>query len=440
MDRDKHDDQSQKKDQGPLLQLGCLALLAGGVVGLVGTAFRLALVRVDQLRDALVSSAQNVPLLGVVLLVTGCGAFTATAAWLVRRFSPHASGSGIPHVEAVLHRELPPAPFRLIPVKFLGGLLAIGSGLALGREGPSVQMGASLALWLGQVIRCPMADCLVLWAGGAGAGLATAFNAPIAGAVFVLEELVRRFDTRVAIATFGASAGAIAVSRLFLGDLPDFQISSLPYPGFASVPIHLLFGVLASLLGIAYNRAILGALMATDRLRRWPVELRAAVIGAVVGLVAWFSPSLVGGGDLLTQQTLTGKETVWWPALVFLIRFGLGPLSYAARTPGGLFAPMLVVGAQVGLLYGLLCSHWMADLGPDPRALAVVGMAAFFIAVVRSPLTGIVLTIELTGNFTLLLPMLSAGFAAMLVPTLLREPPIYDSLLKNTLGFQNKMG
>jgi CIC family chloride channel protein len=342
-------------------------------------------------------------------------------------------------VEAVLHRELPQAPCQLIPVKFVGGLLAIGSGLALGREGPSVQMGASLAHWLGRAFRCPPSDCLVLLAGGAGAGLATAFNAPIAGAVFVLEELFRRFDTRIAVATFGASAGAIAVSRVFLGDQPDFTVEALPYPGFTTVTLYLFLGTLAGLAGVAYNRAILGALAATGRLRRWPVELRALVIGIAVGLIAWLGPTLVGGGDPLTQQALSGTNPVSWVVLVFLLRFALGPLCYAARTPGGLFAPMLVLGAQGGLLYGSLCSYWATDYAPNPKAMAVVGMAAFFTAVVRSPLTGIVLAIELTGCFTLLLPMLSACFAAMLLPTLLHEPPIYDSLRENTLELQDKI-
>jgi CIC family chloride channel protein len=417
---------------GSLLKLGALSLLVGGAVGLLGAVFRLALFHADQLRDVLVNLAQGQRIPGLALLVAGCGVVTAVAAWLVRRFSPHASGSGIPHVEAVLHRELPPAPYRLIPVKFVGGLLAIGTGLALGREGPSVQMGASLAHLLGRAFRCPPSDCLVLLAGGAGAGLATAFNAPIAGAVFVLEELFRRFDTRIAIATFGTSAGAIAVSRAFVGNEPDFRVDPFPYPGLATVPLHLVLGALAGLVGIAYNRAILGALAATDRLHRWPVELRAAVIGMDVGLIAWLAPSLVGGGDPLTQKALADGEPISWLPLVFLARFALGPLCYAARTPGGLFAPMLVLGAQGGLLYGSLCSRWATNLAPDPKALAVVGMAAFFTAVVRSPLTGIVLAIELTGCFTLLLPMLSACFAAMLLPTLLRQPPIYDSLRENT--------
>ncbi len=418
-----------------LLVLGVLSLFVGAAVGLVGACFRLGLEQACYLRDMLITWAHVAPSGAVVLVIAACALATAVAAWLVRRFAPHAAGSGIPHVECVLNGEIPPAPFRLVPVKFFGGLLAIGSGLALGREGPSVQMGASIAHLIGHLFRRKLSDCLVLLAAGAGAGLATAFNAPIAGAVFVLEELARRFDTRITIATLGASAGAIAVSRVFLGDQPDFHVGELPYHGFATVPMHLLLGVVAGLLGAAYNQTILGALAVTERFL-WPVELRAALIGAAVGLIAWFAPGLVGGGDALTQRTLAGTETILWLALVFLLRFVLGPACYAARTPGGLFAPLLVLGAQVGLFFGIVCVGALPGLAPDPRALAVVGMAAFFTAVVRTPVTGIILVIEMTGCVTLLLPLLSACFAAMVVPTLLGNPPIYDSLREGTLRIQ----
>src|SRR5207253_6733184 len=152
----------------------------------------------------------------------------------------------------------PPAPLILVPVKFVGGVLAIGAGLALGREGPSVQMGASLAHLVGTVFRRSWPDCRVLLAAGAGAGLATAFNAPIAGAIFVLEELVRRFDTRITITTLGASTGAIAVARVLLGVAPDFHVEPLPHPGLGTVPIYLALGVVVGFLGIAYNYTLLG--------------------------------------------------------------------------------------------------------------------------------------------------------------------------------------
>jgi CIC family chloride channel protein len=425
--------QSSRNALGSLSVLAVLSVVGGAAAGLLGAAFRLALEQADLFRDASISRAHATGWIGLPLVVTATAATVAVAAWLVRRYSPYASGSGIPHVEAVLSRELPQAPVWLIPVKFVGGVLAIGCGLALGREGPSVQMGASIAHLVGRLFRRDTADSLVLLAAGAGAGLATAFNAPIGGAIFVLEELVRRFDTRIAIATFGASTGAIAVSRVFLGEQPDFTVRLQPYPGFAALWLYLSLGVVAGLLGVVYNRTLLGALSTAERFRHWPVELRAALIGGSVGLLAWFHPHTVGGGDALTQRTLAGSETVSWLLLVFALRFVLGPVSYAARTPGGLFAPLLVLGAQSGLLFGILCQHWVPEAVPDPKALAVVGMAAFFTGTVRAPITGIVLVTEMTANFTLLLPMLAACFAAMLVPTLLGNPPIYDSLRLSTL-------
>ena len=416
------------KSPGSLFSLALLSYLAGTAAGFVGAVFRLSLDHANRWRDALIDWAHAENFVGLLLVIAICAAATGIAAWLVHRYSPQATGSGIPHVEAVLSGELPQAPYRLIPVKFVGGVLAIGSGLALGREGPSVQMGASTAHLIGKVFRRHEDDCKVLLAAGAGAGLATAFNAPIAGAVFVLEELVRRFDTRITIATLGASTGAIAVARVFLGDAPDFHVDTMPYPSFGTVPVHLALGLVAGCLGVVYNRAIVGTLVVTDRRHRLPVELRAALIGAGVGLMAWFAPGVVGGGDTITQRTLSGAETGVMLSGVFLLRFGLGPLSYAAGTPGGLFAPILVLGSQSGLLFGIICSQWFPVVTPNPTSLGIVGMAAFFTAVVRAPVTGIILVTEMTASFALLLPMLGACFAAMLIPNLLGNAPIYDSL------------
>jgi chloride channel protein, CIC family len=170
---------------------------------------------------------------------------------------PHASGSGIPHVEAVFNEEIQQAPFHLIWVKFCGGVLAIGSGLALGREGPSVQMGASVAHLVGKVFHREWPDCRVLLAAGAGAGLATAFNAPMAGAVFVLEELVRRFELRIAVTALGASVTAIAVARVFLGDAPDFHVDALTYASAEARPLFFVLGAVAGLAATAYNRRYL---------------------------------------------------------------------------------------------------------------------------------------------------------------------------------------
>ncbi len=257
--------------------------------------------------------------------------------------------------------------------------MAIGAGMALGREGPSVQMGAVVAELVGQdgsAARWP--DLRVLLAAGAGAGLAVAFNAPIAGAVFVLEELVRRLETRIAIAALGASSTAILISRLFLGDAPDFQVAVSaqaddrdrpaalmppPQPGRSIVALGVVAGIAAAL----YNRAILGAIALAARLdHRWPVELPGGAIGALVGIVGWFAPGLIGGGDAITQRVLAGGAALSMIPLAFALRFGLGAACYAARTPGGLFAPLLVLGAQLGLVCGVLCR--LAFPAPRHRA------------------------------------------------------------------------
>jgi CIC family chloride channel protein len=430
------------QSQGSLLVLAVLALLVGTAAGAVGALFRLALEHADQWRNDLIIWAHEKGLAGFLLVLMTCTIAPLLAAWLVRRVSPYASGSGIPHVEAVLREEIPHTPFHLIWVKFFGGVLAIGSGMALGREGPSVQMGASVAFLVGRVFRRNWPDCRVLFAAGAGAGLATAFNAPIAGAVFVLEELVRRFEPHIAIAAVGASATAIAVARLFTGDAADFYLNALAYPRAEAKPLFFLLGAAAGLAAIAYNRSILGGIALAERVPGLPAEWRAALIGTMVGTLAWFAPGLVGGGDPITQRCLSGAETLSMLPLLFLLRFGLGTLSYAAATPGGLFAPMLVLGAQLGLFFGLICQLAFPTFDIQPEGFAVVGMAAFFTGVVRAPLTGIVLVTEMTASVTMLLPMLGACFVAILVPTLLGDVPIYDALREHTTrrerAFQSK--
>ena len=294
-------------------------------------------------------------------------------------------------------------------------------------------MGASLAHLVGAVFGRSWPDCRVLVAAGAGAGLGTAFNAPIAGAVFVLEELVQRFEHRIAIAALAASASALGVARVLLGDAPDFHVSMLGHADAGTRTLYFAFGAFAGLLAVAYNRVLLATLATARRLIPAPLELRAGLVGAAVGILGWFAPDLIGGGDAITQSVLAGSASLAALPAFFLIRFALGAVSYAAGTPGGLFAPMLVLGAQFGFLSGGVCRTLLPYLDVQPEGFAIVGMAAFFAGVVRAPITGIVLATEMTGNVSMLLPMLCACAVAMLVPTLLRDPPIYESLRERAL-------
>jgi CIC family chloride channel protein len=423
-----------------VLGLAVAAVAVGAWAGLVVSAFRLALSLADQGRDGLVAAVHMPPaVLGLVLAACAGTACVTAAAWIVRRYSPFAAGSGIPEVEAALDRELQFVPLaRLILVKFVGGVLAIGSGLALGPEGPSVQMGAAGARILGDATHRPWRDVRALIAAGAGAGLAAAFNAPIAGAVFVLEELERRFEHRTAVAAVGASCAAILVSRLVLGDAPIFQVAvsprapsdtgPLPYAAAATLPIDVALGAFVGIVAALYNRLILAIANASARPGRRRREAYPALIGATVGIVAWVSPDLVGSGSDMTASLLAGTLAATSIPAAFAVRYALGTASHSAFTPGGLFAPLLLLGAQLGLACGTIAHAVLPGLAIDPVSFAVVGMAAYFVGVVRAPVTGIVLVIEMTAAFTSLLPMLAASFGAMVVAQWLGSVPIYEAL------------
>ena len=278
-----------------LILLGVLAPLTGLGAGVIGALFRQALEQASRFRESLASGLAVWGAGGFVLFIALAAAAAATAAWLVRRVEPTAAGSGIPRVMAVLDGDVSPAPARVIPVKFVAGTLAIGSGLALGREGPTVQMGASLAYQAGRLFRRNWADCRMLLAAGAGAGFAVAFNAPIAGALFVFEVLVKRFEARTAVAALAACAVATWVGRALSGNAAEFTVAPLTEPALLKLPLFILLGIAAGLAGVLYNRTLLATLRASERLPGLPVEVRAGVIGAAMGALAWFAPSFVGG-------------------------------------------------------------------------------------------------------------------------------------------------
>jgi len=235
------------------------------------------------------------------------------------------------------------------------------------------------------------------------------------------------------LGAIAAPASALGVARVLLGDAPDFHVNLLGYADAGTRPLYFAFGAFAGLLAVAYNRVLLATLATARRLTAAPVELRAGLVGAAVGLLGWFAPDLIGGGDAITQSVLAGSVSLAAIPPVFLIRFALSAVSYAAGTPGGLFAPMLVLGAQFGFVSGGVCRTLLPYLNVQPEGFAIVGMAAFFAGVVRAPITGIVLATEMTASVSMLLPMLCACSVAMLTPTLLGDPPIYESLREHAL-------
>jgi CIC family chloride channel protein len=408
------------------------ALLVGIVAGLVAVLFRRTLDVLDAGRSALIERAHALGPWGVLVPIAIGALGAGTAVWLVRRLAPEVAGSGIPHVKAVLHHLRGLRWQRVLAVKFASGTAGIGAGLALGREGPTVQMGAAVGQMVSRLLHVTVRERQTLIAAGAGAGLAAAFNAPLAGVIFVLEELRRDFAAGALTAAFVASVTADVVTRLLLGQLPVFHATVPGAPPLANLPAFALLGVVAGGVGVCFNRSLLGTLNLLGRWRERPFALGAGV-GALVGLAGWFVPAALGGGAPLVQRTLQGEVTLVALPLLLLLRFALTMGSYGTGAAGGIFAPLLVIGAQTGLLFGLLVQRALPGAVAHAPSFAVVGMAALFAAIVRAPLTGIVLIVEMTESYALMLPLLLACFVAYLFADLLGDQPIYEALLERDL-------
>jgi CIC family chloride channel protein len=291
-------------------------------------------------------------------------------------------------------------------------------------------MGAVIGEKIGRLFKNIEGAWKPLIAAGAGAGVATAFNAPVGGTLFILEEVLRKVTPIGFVLAAAAAVSSAIVQRGIFGMGFDFRVADVAAGPVVNLPIYLLFGAVIGVLGVYYNRLLVGLAARGSWLQKIPTPLRALAIGGIVGLVAWFLPNDAGGGDPLTQKVLQGYGSIGLLLTLSLARFFLGPLSYAAGTPGGLFAPVVALGSLLGAASGLGLHSIAPDFFPSPLAFAVAGMAAFFTASIRAPLTGIVICLEMTGCYELFLPMLAACVGSYLVPTLLRSEPIYDALAK----------
>ena len=408
------------------------ALAVGLVAGVIASLFRRVLQFCELGR---IRWIEDLPKWKGLVVAVGLGSVGAGAAlWLVRRFAPETSGSGIPHLKSVVMGEKELRWKRVLPVKFVAGVLGIGAGLTLGREGPTVQMGGATGLMVSGWFRVKRGEGerKALISAGAAAGLAAAFNAPLASLIFVIEELSGSFTPVLFVASFIAAVSADVACRVLTGETPVFALKDTPAPSLHTLPVAILVGVAAGFAGVLFNKCLLRSLDLFDRLRSWPPFALGAAVGAVVGLAAWYYPSVSGSGALLSDQAVSGEFTLKVMLALIVARFFLVMLSYGCGAAGGFFAPILVLGSLGGLVVGgvmhLLAPGWAAN----PETFAVIGMGALFTATVRAPLTGIVLMIELTGKYEFMLPLLVSCFAAYGIAEALRDMPIYEALRERT--------
>jgi chloride channel protein, CIC family len=409
----------------PLNVQACLrATVAGALAGLVGGSYRWVLDQVEPARHALIVRLGG-SLLGWSELAAVFAIGAGLASWLTVRFAPEAAGSGIPHVEERLVGGGELRWKRLLPVKFVAGALALAAGLSLGREGPTVHLGAALAAALqGRLAALPRRALL---AAGAAAGLTAAFSAPIAGAVFVLEEL--RVAPNLLMISTGLPAvlASYLVTTALLGSRPMFVLPAVVAPSRDLLPLFAALGIGAGIVGVIFNRGLLAALAAFEAMRPVPKPLRAAAVGVFAAIVAYSLPAAIGNGEPTAQALIQGPPAPLTALLLLLsVKLVLTLVSYGCGVPGGIFAPQLVLGATVGAILHTLAPHvGGGTLGP---ALATAGMVGVFSASVRAPLTGLVLIVELTHSGQLLLPQAIAALGGYLTAAALRDRPIYEAL------------
>ncbi|MDB5389163.1 MAG: putative H(+)/Cl(-) exchange transporter ClcA [Planctomycetaceae bacterium] len=410
------------------------ALVVGLMTGGIAVAFRVCLDHAEKMRSQFIEWSWAAGGLGLGSMILLACLLIGVALWLVVGFCPEASGSGIPHLRLVLRENGHLRWWRVIPVKFFSGLLGIMSGLCLGREGPTIQMGASLGAMWGESHLGKGADRRSLLVTAASAGLAAAFNAPMAGILFAIEELHINIPDSAFSAAMISCISADLLARSFLGQTPVLQATLTQIPPLDSLPFFVVLGILAGVLAWGFNKSLIFAVQRAKFQSLSPNVAKVVLAGSVLAIVGWYYPPLLGGGLVLSNRALAGEGTLMWLSVIFLLRFLMTIGSYALGTAGGIFAPLLVLGGLLGLMVGEISQRVFPAAVPEPTAFAVVGMAAAFSSVVRCPLTAIVLIIEMTGHYELILPLMVASFSSSITADELHVTPVYDALLETQLA------
>ncbi|MBD2448424.1 chloride channel protein [Nostoc sp. FACHB-152] len=356
--------------------------------------------------------------------------FGYLAGWLVQRFAPEASGSGIPQVKATLANVPMKLSWRVAGVKLLSAMIVIGSGLTLGRQGPTVQVGAGLAAGMSRLVPTSPDHRRQMIAAGAGAGLAAAFNAPLAGVIFIVEELLQDLSgITLGTAIIASFIGGV-VSRLLGGrslHLNLQMIQSSSQFSLPEIPFFLVLGILAGLLGALFNRGLVVSIKFYNNLHI-SLPLKVALAGFVSGVIVAMLPEYYRNNTGLREYIITIDSSASIAAIAFVAQFILTLIAFGSGAPGGLFAPSLILGSCLGHLVGVWESHLLGVGSLSTYALA--GMGGFFSAVSKVPITAIVIVFEMTTDFNLVLPLMIVAVVAYLVADKVMPGSLYDKLLQ----------
>ncbi|WP_035799723.1 chloride channel protein [Crocosphaera chwakensis] len=349
---------------------------------------------------------------------------------IIETFSPTATGGGITQVKAALARYPVPLSLRVAVVKLIGTILVLGGGLTLGRRAPTVHIGAALAAQLSNWVPTSPEHRRQMIAAGAAAGLAAGFTTPIAGVLFVIEELMRDVSGLTLETAIVASFTGAVVSLILQSSTLNFPSSLLELPditfSISDIPFYLLLGILAGLLGALFNRGLLTS-VTIQRKFNLPLSWRIGLMGMVSGIIIALLPPFFRDNAGLRIFLVTGELDGSRILLAFVAHFFLTILAYSCNAPGGLFGPALVLGSALGYLVGDF-EQFVTGTGAQ-SSYALAGMGAFFTAVVRVPVTAIVFVFELNTDFNIVLPLMVTCAVSYIVAESVSRGSLYEHML-----------
>ena len=412
-----------------------VAVIIGLFSGLVVVCFHIA---IDWIRVSVLGSSLQPSILRVLIAPTVGG---LVVAYLVMRFFPRVRGSGVNQTKSAVYIYDGYIPFSTVIGKFITCALAIGTGQSLGPEDPALQMGAGIASALGRRLRFSREKLRLVATVGAAAGLAAAFNTPITAVLFVIEEVIGKWSAGVLGAVVLGSVSSVVVERLFLGEAPLFRVPPYHLQHPLELFTYAVVGLVGGVASLGFVKLVVYARPRLKALPRWTQYVQPAAAGIILGFIGIWLPQVLGAGYDVMDQSMHDQFAWKMLALLGLFKILATALSFVSGTPGGMFAPVLFMGAMIGGAVGDIEQHvlfphipgaagylYAAQAPSTVGAFALVGMGTLFAGILRAPMTSVFMILELSGNYSIIIPVMIANGIAYLISRKYQPTRIFDLL------------